>query len=199
MMYEEIDCRGLNCPQPVINIKKALGKIAEGTITAIVDNESARENLIKFAKGMNLSSEVSEPQHGEYHISIHKGQELNLGFAKGLEDTKGTYTILVTANTLGRGSEELGSVLIKSFFYTLTEQDSLPLAIIFLNGGVLLTCENSPVLEHVLHLESVGTEILSCGTCLDYYSLKDKLCVGTVSNMYTIMERLQRAEKLITL
>lgn len=203
-MFQEIDCRGLACPQPVINAKKALEKIAAGTIITIVDNEAAKENLLKFAKGMSFSAEV-QPQDDSYKVVIHKGEhfakagELELGLPNNIQNVENTYSILITSNVLGRGNDELGAVLIKSLFYTLTEQDNLPTAIAFLNSGVYLTCENSPVLEHVINLESRGTEILSCGTCLDFYKIKDKLCVGSVSNMYTILDTLQKAEKVITL
>ena len=198
-MFQEIDCRGLNCPQPVINTKKALDNIDEGTIVTIVDNEAAKENVLKFAKGMNLTAEVHENQKGEYHITIHKGTALPVSFEKGIEVAKGTYAIFVTSNTLGRGNDELGQTLMKSFFYSLTERDALPLTIAFLNSGVYLTCQHSPVLEHLLNIEGRGTEILSCGTCLDFYALKDKLCVGTVSNMFTILEKMLKADKVITI
>lgn len=198
-MFQEIDCRGLSCPQPVINTKKVLDNISSGTVVTIVDNEVAKENLLKFAKGLNLTAEVSSLHNEEYQVTIHKGPEVSLGFAKGIETTKGSYVLLMTSNVLGKGNDDLGGVLIKSFFYTLTEQENKPLAIAFLNAGVFLTCENSLVLEHLMHIEVGGTEILSCGTCLDFYNLKDKLCVGSISNMYTIMEKILKADKVITL
>ena len=107
--------------------------------------------------------------------------------------------IFVSSSELGRGSAELGEILIKSFMYTLVESDTPPQTMVFVNSGVKLTTENSPVLEHLITLNQRGVEILSCGTCLDYYKLKEKLCVGQVSNMYTIYEKLSKAAKVISL
>jgi len=100
---------------------------------------------------------------------------------------------------LGRGDDTLGNVLIKSFFYTLNENDVVGKTLIFLNSGVKLTCSGSEVLEHLMSLEKRGTEILSCGTCLDFYGLKEKLCVGKITNMYHILELLIKAPKVIHL
>ncbi|QGG47046.1 sulfurtransferase-like selenium metabolism protein YedF [Heliorestis convoluta] len=103
------------------------------------------------------------------------------------------------SDSIGQGSEELGKVLIKSFFYTLAEADQVPGTIILLNRAVLLACEESPVLESLLALEERGTQILSCGTCLDYYKMKEKVVSGKVSNMYTLVELLNSATKVVSL
>jgi len=100
---------------------------------------------------------------------------------------------------MGRGSSELGESLIKSFFYALVESENIPQTLIFINSGVMLTCENSPVLEHLMTVEKRGVEILSCGTCLDYYKVKEKLCVGRITNMYTILDKMNQADKVISL
>ncbi|MFZ3170418.1 MAG: hypothetical protein WA118_00290 [Carboxydocellales bacterium] len=42
-------------------------------------------------------------------------------------------------------------------------------------------------------------EIIACGTCLDYYDLKDKIGVGQVTNIYTILEKVSQATKVISL
>ena len=67
---------------------------------------------------------------------------------------------------------------------------------LFFNGGAFLTCEGDSVADLKL-LESQGVEILTCGTCLDFYHLEDKLSVGGVTNMYAIVEKLAAAEKVI--
>ena len=92
---------------------------------------------------------------------------------------------------------QLGSVLLKGYFYTLTECNPYPKAILFVNAGIKLTVEESPVLDHIRNLETLGVEILSCGTCLDFYGLKDKLAVGDVTNMYTIVEHMNKASNTI--
>ena len=79
---------------------------------------------------------------------------------------------------VGRGSQELGAILMRSLLYTLTQRETPPRALLFLNAAVKLTCTGSPVLEDLDLLARRGVPILSCGTCLDYYRLKDSLAVG---------------------
>ena len=98
---------------------------------------------------------------------------------------------------MGHGNEELGKILMKSFIFALTQLDDLPQTILFYNGGATLTTEGSQSLEDLKTLEAQGVEILTCGTCLDFYGLKDKLAVGQVSNMYTIVEKLNNADNII--
>ncbi|SHH32790.1 sulfurtransferase-like selenium metabolism protein YedF [Clostridium grantii] len=105
--------------------------------------------------------------------------------------------ISITDDVLGGGDMELGKTLMKSYIYALTEVDPKPNTIIFINKGVFLATENSPVLESLKTLEDQGVEILSCGTCLNFYELKEKLMAGTVSNMYTIVEKLNKARNSI--
>lgn len=111
----------------------------------------------------------------------------------------GNTVIFITSSELGRGSTELGAILMKNFMYALIENKELPRTILFINSGVQLACENSPVLEHLLNLRKQGVEILSCGTCLDYYQIKEKLRAGQVTNIYTILEKLNKAAKVISL
>ncbi|NPV26772.1 MAG: sulfurtransferase-like selenium metabolism protein YedF [Firmicutes bacterium] len=190
-MINQVDARGLACPQPVIMTKKALEEIAEGLVVTIVDNEVARDNVIKLAQNLAYGVDV-EQRDQDYYIRISKGQTYTTQLLQ-TED----IVLVITGNTLGKGDDELGAVLMKSLIYTLTESDVLYKTIIFLNSGVKLTCAGSPVLEHLMALEKAGTEILSCGTCLDFFNLKDKLCVGSVTNMYTITEHLTKAQKVI--
>ncbi len=96
-------------------------------------------------------------------------------------------------------AKELGKLLIKGFIYTSSEYDKLPKTIVFFNSGVKLTTEGSPCLDDLEKLQDNGVEIISCGTCLDYYGLKEKLKVGEISNMYTIYETLFNAGKVINI
>lgn len=200
-MKNTVDARGKACPQPVIETKKALEQISGGELVTIVDNEAARDNVVKLAKSMSLDVEVKQYQ-GEYHIHINKGETVNkdehIAISTATMEEKAAF-ILFTSNVLGSGSEELGKTLVKSFFYTLVESDMKPKTLMFINKGVYLTCEDSPVLAQLMALKEAGVEILSCGTCLDYYNLKDKLCVGSVTNMYTILENLMGGERVVTL
>ena len=98
---------------------------------------------------------------------------------------------------MGGGSEELGKTLMKAFIYAVTQQDELPKTMLFYNSGVYMTCEDSPAIEDLKSLEAQGVEIMSCGTCLNYYGLSEQLQVGTVTNMYVIVETMEQADLLI--
>ncbi|HYF82248.1 MAG TPA: sulfurtransferase-like selenium metabolism protein YedF [Clostridia bacterium] len=190
---KEIDARGLVCPQPVILTKKALEEIAEGEVVAIVDNITAKENVSRLAANLNYEYEVSE-EKGCHYIKIRK--------AAGTQKPAGneeSIVIVITSDKLGQGDEELGKVLMKSYTYALTETTPLPKAVMFLNSGVKLTSDGSLVLENIKKLEDSGVEIVSCGTCLDFYQLKDKLKVGIIGNMYSIIEKMNSAGKVINI
>lgn len=197
-MKIKVDARGEACPKPVIMTKKELDKMEEGILTTIVDNEIAKDNVSKLANSLGLEYEVDEISDKEFHITITKGE----GVANIKESTSDDFkdlTIAFASDTMGKGSEELGKILIKSFIYTLTEATPYPSTLLFYNGGVHLTCEGSEVLEDLKKLEEEGVEIISCGTCLDFFNKKDKLQVGEISNMYTIYEKLKNPKNTITI
>lgn len=198
--YKKVDCRGLACPQPVINTKKALESMERGTVAALVDNDTARENITLFAGNAGHKVEV-EKIEGDYQITITKGSP---GVIKdpGTSRPEGgpaSTVYLITSNLLGQGSPDLGQVLMKSLMVTLNEMDPPPRALLFLNTGVMLTCQGSPVLEQFKTLSSRGTALISCGTCLDYYKLKEKLEAGRVGNMMEINGYLAGESKVITI
>ncbi|MBM7624617.1 sulfurtransferase-like selenium metabolism protein YedF [Sporohalobacter salinus] len=187
----KVDARGLDCPQPVIKTKDAL---SEGEkVETLVDNETACKNLQKLGKKMDCEVDVLEvdddfqltfiPEEGVVTSST-TSEELN---DNGDEEGK---VYFISSDVLGDGEKELGEILIKGFTYTLTEIAPRPKAIVFMNDGVKLPTLNDEVIENLKILEEAGVEIISCGTCLDYYDLKDELAVGEVSNMYTIVETL---------
>ncbi|HHV06976.1 MAG TPA: sulfurtransferase-like selenium metabolism protein YedF [Firmicutes bacterium] len=199
-----VDARGLACPLPVVKTKKAIENIDSGKVVAIVDNTVARDNIMKLAQGLSLPVDVVA-DGTDFILSIMKGggvavAEPETGSeAAVLPERSGkNVVILFQADTIGRPEQELGDVLAKSFLYALTECTPTPRTLIFLNGGVRLTCTGSEALPSLKTLEVQGVEILSCGTCLDYLELKGELEVGTVSNMFSIIEKLMAADKVIT-
>lgn len=197
-MSINIDARGLACPQPVIATKKALEGITDGVVTILVDNMVSKENVVKFSTAHGCGVSVIN-QDGNFLVKISKGAPMPEQ-AVISEPVAGGHTVYVmTQDTLGKGKDELGAVLMKGFIYTLLEIKPLPKAILFMNGGILLTIADSPVIENLKKLEQAGVEILSCGTCLDYFAVKDKLAVGGITNMYTIVEMMSAASKVITL
>ncbi len=193
-MIIQVDARGLACPQPVINTKKALDGMSDGVVLTIVDNAVARDNVVKYARSAACTVSVEE-KAGEFHMKIVKGNGLNP--EERAIDTDETV-LLFTSEGLGRGDDGLGKLLSKNFFYALTESNPLPKKILFLNGGVRLAVEGSEALEHLRKLASLGVEILSCGICLDYLGLKEKLAVGQITNMYSTVEALCQAKKVIS-
>lgn len=209
-MSKEIDCRGLACPRPVLETKKALDGIGAGTVTVIVDNPTARENVTMFAENAGCRVEVAEKE-GDYILTITREGSGTGGQTPGTppdaaEKTScpqtaggGTrpLTYLFSSNLFGQGAPDLGLTLIKSLFSTLVEMDPPPDTLIFLNSGVFLVCETSPVLKQLRVLGGRGTEIIACGTCLNYYKLQDKLQVGRASNMLEINERLTGPGKVV--
>lgn len=181
-MENIVDARGERCPTPVILTKKALSEIKEGNIKVIVDNDVAKENVIKFAKSNNC--DISVEENGEtYNINIYKKQKIR-------NTINNNLNLIISSDKLGEGDEKLGKLLMKNFMISLEEQDNLPYSIIFINNGVKLTTKGSDVIDVIKVLIEKGIEIMSCGTCLDYYNLKDKLEVGTITNMFTIAERM---------
>lgn len=185
---KEIDARGLACPQPVILTKKALEE--NKNVMTIVDNETAKSNLLKLAKKMKCEVAVKDESDG-IKVSMYKESIADMNNeieAAEVSSPSGGMVYVFGKDTLGEGSDELGKLLMKGFIYTLTEMDAPPAKVAFLNGGVNLTCEGSESIEDLKILESKGTEIVSCGTCLNYFEISDKLLIGEVSNMYDIVE-----------
>lgn len=196
-----VNAMGDNCPIPVIKTKKALQELTgPETIEVLVDNEIAVQNVTKMAvaQGGEVTSEKIAEK--EYRVVIgmqgapavvEEGEECT-GMTK-----KSNTIVVVASDRMGSGNDALGKVLIKGFIYAVSQLDTLPDKVLFYNGGATLTVEGSESLNDLKYMEEQGVEILTCGTCLDYYELKDKLAVGSVTNMYSIVEAMAEADKII--
>ena len=201
-MEKKTDCRGLACPQPVLETKKALEVPGTEEIFVVVDNPSSKENVKRFAESQGHQVIISE-EKGAFELKIRKGKGKEKADSVGgkAENTQGVASsgivLFIDADSLGRGSEELGKILMRSFLQTLEQSEVLPQKILLVNSGVKLACEGSEVLEDLQEFAAKGVEVLSCGTCLDYFGIKKKLMVGKVSNMYEIINSLAQAGKLI--
>ncbi|MGL5640845.1 MAG: sulfurtransferase-like selenium metabolism protein YedF [Paraclostridium sp.] len=196
-MRIELDARGLACPKPVINTKKELDKIDQGVVIVTVDNEISKENVLKLAKSMNHEANVLKSEKDSICIEIIKGE--NVIIEEKSQESLSDTCIFINSDKMGNGNDELGHVLMKGYIYTLTESKPYPKSILFVNSGIKLTTENEATVENLKILQDAGVEILSCGTCLDYYELKDALKVGTVTNMYTIVETMNNSSKTISI
>lgn len=202
-----VDAMGDTCPIPVVKTKNAIKDMKEsGTVEVHVDNEIAVQNLTKMAKikGYPVQSEKISSQ--EYKVEMQivlSGENTASEETETVPDAcvpdarKSNKVIVISSNQMGSGSEELGKTLLKAFIYALTQQDELPKTMLFYNSGVYMTCEDSPAIEDLKSLEAQGVEILSCGTCLNYYGLTEQLQVGSVTNMYVIVETMEQADLLI--
>jgi selenium metabolism protein YedF len=188
-----IDCRNMACPAPVITVKKALEEVGE--LRIMLDDGAPRENVTRFARNRGCQVCEERDENG-WVLTIVAGPETARP-APGAPE--GERVLLVTSDRLGDGPEDLGRLLMKNYIHTLLETGNLPSAMIFLNTGVLLTTEASEVLEALEKLGGMGVEILSCGLCLDFFNLKDKLRAGATTNMLTIAEKTLSAGQTIRL
>lgn len=91
--------------------------------------------------------------------------------------------VLIMTNTIGRGDEGLGKVLMKNFLYSLARAEERPVAVMLWNEGVRLACEGSESVDDLRLLVENGVVVKACGTCLDYLALSEKLAVGVVGTM----------------
>lgn len=203
----KVDAMGDQCPIPVIKTKKALKEITETTLVEVhVDNEIAVQNLSKMAKQKNLEYKCEKLEEQHYIIKINAEAEgVSIQQKAPAEndkeicypDRKSNTVVVLSSNQMGNGSEELGQILMKGFIFALTELDELPSTVLLYNSGVKLSTEGSNSIEDLKTLQAQGVEILSCGTCLNYYDLTEKLQVGDVTNMYFILEKMAQADKII--
>lgn len=200
-----VDAIGDTCPIPVIKTKKALEAMTgAGSVQIHVDNEIAVQNLSKMAKQKQIScsSEKIEEKHFVVTMKVEESSITENGKTADEEtscipDSRNNSIVVISSAVMGEGNDELGKVLMKGFIYGLSQLEQLPKTILFYNGGATLTTTGSDSLEDLKSMEAQGVEILTCGTCLNYYGLSDKLEVGDVTNMYVIVEKMSEATKII--
>jgi selenium metabolism protein YedF len=193
----EIDCRKQNCPLPVISTKKALEASPEKEFTVIVDNVVSRDNVKRFAQNKGHDVKIEDKGSNLFHMHITRNPEASKAGAKVAVPTTGGLVVFITTDKLGEGDERLGGILMKAFLNTLHDSEPKPEKIMFINNGVKLTTEGSEVLDSLAALTEDGVEIMSCGTCLNYYGILDKLKFGIAGNMYDIVNVLLEAGKVI--
>ena len=202
-MEKIIDCKGMACPLPVVNAKKAAERLNSGDVlTVLVDNEIAVQNLTRFAehKGFGVSAEKKAGREYAVIMTISGAvaeETRDEEIACVMDSRRKGMLVVLSGNVMGTGDPKLGTSLMKAFVFALTKQDQLPDTILCYNTGASLTCEGADTLEDLKLLESEGVTILTCGTCLDFYGLKEKLAVGGVTNMYDIVERMESAAQII--
>lgn len=191
---EMLNMVGKPCPIPVIEAKKALRQLTDGdTLEIIVDNDVACQNLEKMAKGLGHSISYHERHDGNFVVTIGIQSEANV------HEEKEGFVVAIGKREMGAGSDELGTMLMKSYIYALTELDTPPEHLLFYNGGIHLALKGADTLEDLKTLEAKGTQISSCGACLNYYKKTEELGIGTITNMYAIAAAMAQAKKLVNL
>ncbi len=188
-----IDCRAFQCPHPVVETRKQLLAEPGTPLTVLVGDETAKQNVTRLASSQGFSVE-STPSEGGYTLLLSPGDA-----PKTEEGTvvRGKTVVFVGSDAMGNGSDELGQLLMKNYLFTLGEMTQVPDVIFFVNAGVKLTCEASEGREALEKLACMGVDIASCGLCLDFYHLKEKLVVGRATNMLDIAESMQNAGRII--
>lgn len=200
-MAKEIDARGLDCPQPVILTKKALE--TENEVVVYVDNDIAVENVKRLGTNLGFAVTVEQPEAKTFRLNLTRSgapavDACALAVNAALTPTAaGPLVIVIGENRMGRGNDDLGYILIRSFIHTLLSLDPLPESIIFFNTGVKLAVRDSDVLDDLQELEAKGVKFLVCGTCTNFFEISKDLGVGTISNMYDILETMKKAGKII--
>lgn len=200
-----IDALGKPCPIPVIETKKALSEPGADCVLVKVDNVVAVQNLEKMAKGYGYDLSFEEKSKNAFDVTISLAGEnpppqtvqapgkmqVQCGVADG-------PVVVISKNTMGEGSEELGKILIKGFIYSLTELPVLPKSLLFLNSGAFLTAIDSNALDDIKKLEEKGTQVFTCGTCVNYYGLQDP-AVGGIIDMFGIAEKMAFGSRVINI
>jgi selenium metabolism protein YedF len=202
MSEHTVDARNMRCPQPLVMAKKALEGINAGErLRILINNETSRDNLLRFLRDNGMSPNLSA-EGDDFAIEVEKGGALALGDTGGYCEPdlpqKGPV-IVINHHGMGSGSEELGRVLLQACIFTLKEVTPLPSAILCYNAGVLIAADGSPTVPALTELVSRGVSLLLCGTCVDYYELKGNIAIGTISNMHEILQRISNSNRVITL
>jgi selenium metabolism protein YedF len=196
-----VNARGLACPQPVVLAKQAIETNEQ--VKVIVDNDTALENVKRLGAKLACDVKVEKKNDGSFEINLTRkasavsAKEEFVPSCSTTPATSGPFVIVFAENKMGRGNDELGYVLIRAFLHTVVEKKEKPDIMIFYNTGVKLTVQGSEVLDDLKQLEIEGVQLLVCGTCLNYFEIKDKLAAGMVSNMYDIVETMSSAGRLI--
>ncbi len=194
----KINALGKACPLPVIEAHNALKE--HDTVEIMVDNKIATENLKKLADDMGCTYTMTAESPTQYTVVLVKNAAKQSGETSqptASAKPQGNYIVVINSPMMGTGDEALGKQLLKTFIYTLTEQDVLPQTVLFYNGGVPLVTEDSESLEDLKKLAAQGVAIYACGACLNYYQLTDKVAVGEITNMYRIVEIMRTADRIV--
>lgn len=193
-----VDLKGKACPLPVIETKRIFDSLERGQcVTVVVDNRLSGENVCTFVRESGGVAEMSEAG-GAWEVRVEKRNEGKSAPAPLVcPNPVPGGLVYIAGTTMGEGSAELGEMLLKAFVNTLENLDPLPAQVVFVNGGIRFTTQPGPAVELLQRLESRGTVILTCGTCLNFFEKENELLVGRATNMLEIMQLLASSPRVI--
>lgn len=193
----KIDCRNLECPQPVIKTKDALAGLKDGELLEILINATApRENISRFLRSQNQNFDLKELGDGEILITATKSGNIAEINAADFACEVGAKKV-VFLNEDRSGSGPVGEVLLSKFLAAFMQVQNKPYAVILVNNAVKMTCDRAhPSFAALKDLERIGVKILSCGSCLEAYKLVDKLAIGEITNAFEVVDLLSKYEEI---
>ena len=197
-----VNALGEACPMPVVKAKKAIDALtAPETVQVLVDNDAAVQNLIRLAGQNGFAVRAEKQGEARFAVTIDSGAKKDVAdeavVCAPRKQGEKNIVVAISKDHMGEGEEALGKTLLKAFIFALTQQDALPKTILFYNSGACVTSTEGPSIEDLKTLEAQGVDILTCGTCLDYYHRKEQLLVGGITNMYSIVETLEKADVVV--
>ncbi len=199
-----IDVKGKKCPMPLIETKKALKDLGQDeTLKVILDSETSVQNVMRYLKDNRIPA-AQLKKGNEFEISVNKTDRISEltevdPYCETPVQTDKSYVVVFAKDRIGEGDNDLGFVLAGSMLNTIKEYEVLPQKIIFLNSGINLVLKGAPSLVHLTELEKKGVDLITCGTCLDYFEKMNELAVGRVTNMHEILESMLQAGKVISI
>lgn len=195
---KNIDCKGLSCPQPVVEIKKIVDQGVDEALCIEVDNYPAKENVVRFLKSQGIELAEIKEENDIFTIITKAVQSDAVEPVSVTHDTMAGVTYIIDKDSIGKGDEELGKKLLIAFQNTLPDYDSIPRTLFFMNKGVYFSLDDSPTLDALKQLEERGVEIIVCGTCTGFFDVTDRVTVGILGNMFDLIDLYNR-EKVVTL
>ena len=200
-MSNELDCRGLACPAPVLQTKQKIEKEHLSEINVIVDNQAAKENVSRFLENQKFIVVVEQKGvdfcvHGTRTGTSHAPDQ---PLVKESQPHRKKIMVMVGTDRMGHGDDELGAKLLFNFLKTLKEMGPELWRLVFVNNGVKLAIEGAEALPVLKELEGEGVSILVCGTCLNHFNLLEKKKAGETTNMLDIVTAMQLADKVINI
>jgi selenium metabolism protein YedF len=200
-----VDTRGLTCPAPLIKTRQGLTEAAaDETVQVIIDNKTSLGNVKRYLADNKLTFTVREEGDLAY-VTVTRGEKTEMSANEEEYCTPDVVTplrkrnkvVAVTSEKMGSGDDELGAKLMVTFFRTLVMVEPAPASVVFYNSGVKLAMDDSPVLDFIKELMAKGTSVYLCTTCINHFGIKDRLPVGSFSDMYQILNLLNDADHII--